>query len=449
MPGLDQHEPPQYSYDLLSERALLKIALDGDPHACQLCGELGPKMWDRRHVTLAALVARMLADRQHIDLISVMGQITAQGKIGRVDGPFLHGIASGPGDHTGVLFYAERIREMHARRHAREVMLGAMQRMEYGWQAGEDLEVVQAITAARRAFDGIEQGLAGPETVTVQSMAEFLDGPTQEDWIVPGLLERMERIILTGSEGHGKSMLCTQLGACMAASVHPFSGEVLGAGNRGIRVTILDCENSDVQSRRRWRKVIAMADRCRALRGLDRCDWKSQMHIEIRPEGINLLDTRDVAHVEHVVAETVPDLFILGPLYKLFNEDPSNETACRQVAAVLDGLRARHRFALLLEAHPRKGQAPDGLRAMEPIGSSLWMRWPEYGFGIRRARAAKGKRPELVDVVSWRGTREERQWPEGLKHDKRLPWMPAGTAERDVENTLDLDGEQPEEWYQR
>jgi hypothetical protein len=444
MSGLDQFEPPQYSYDLLAERGLLKIALDGDPHAVQLCGDLVPAFWDHRHALLGAVLAGMLRDRQHIDPVSVLGQLTAQGKLGKVDGPFLHGITSGPGDHSGVVYYSDRIREMHARRRAREVMINALHRMEHGWQHGEDLDVVTAMADARLAFEGVERSLAGPDAVAVQSMAEFLDGPTEEDWLVPGLLERCERIILTGSEGHGKSTLCRQLGACMAGSVHPFSGAVLGAGNRQIRVTVMDCENNPVQARRGFQRVIRQVDRIRSQAGLPRADWKENMHIEIRTEGLDLLDTRDVAHLEHVVAATVPDLVVLGPLYKLFDADPSDERAVRAVSAVLDGLRARHQFALLIEAHPKKGQGTDGLRCMEPIGSSLWMRWPEYGFGIRRARAARGRRPEVVDVVSWRGSREERSWPVGLRHDRRLPWAPVSEAEQAVEDRvaeLDLDGE--------
>jgi hypothetical protein len=221
------------------------------------------------------------------------------------------------------------------------------------------------------------------------------------------------------------SVLTSQLAMCMAGSVHPFSGAVLAGGDRGIRVTVVDCENSAVQSRRRFRRIISQVDRIRTDTGLDRADWKSSVSIDIRPEGINLLRTPDVSWLENVIAVTAPDLLVLGPLYKIFEADPSDEPAAREVTAVLDGLRVRHGFALLTEAHPGKGLNGGGDRRMEPIGSSLWQRWPENGFGIRRAKGATERRAELMDVVSWRGTREERQWPEQLRHGSRLPWEPA------------------------
>lgn len=424
MSGLSDYTPPQYAYDLLAERSLLQVALGGDPLALQLCGELVPKFWDQRNALLARVLSGMQAQGQHVDSVTAMGQILAQGHVSKLPGPFLHSVLSGPGDHSGVMWYAGRIREMAARRSLTECTTRFMQRMEFGWATGEDAAVTSALTQFRTECDAIEQTIHGDEAGSVQSLAEFLDGPTEEDWLVPGLLERNERMILTGGEGHGKSVLVSQMGACMAGSVHPFSGAVLGGGNHGIRVTVVDCENSAVQSRRRWRRIINQVDRARTDRGFDRVDWKQQVSIDIRPEGINLLSDRDVSLLEHIVSSTRPDLLVLGPLYKIFDEDPSNERAVRRVAAVLDGLRARHRFALLMEAHPGKGEGADGARRMAPIGSSLWLRWPEYGFGLRRARAAKAKRPELVDVVSWRGTREERSWPHQLRHSRMLPWEP-------------------------
>jgi replicative DNA helicase len=285
------------------------------------------------------------------------------------------------------------------------------------------------------------EGLPVPLTMT-----EFLDGPLDFDWIVPGLLERGERMIITGIEGGGKTWLCSQLAATIGGGVHPFTGAVLGQGERGIRVTVIDCENSAVQSRRRFKRILAQVDRLRCDAGYDPAEWKQQIAIDIRPEGINLLRTKDVSWLEHAISATAPDLLVLGPLYKTFNADPSDETAARAVTAVLDGLRARHGFALLTEAHAGKGEGVDGARRMAPIGSSLWMRWPEYGYGLRRARDAREARAELVDVVAWRGSREERQWPAQLRHAHRLPWEPPPERPRTPGDIADEDRE-PEGGY--
>ena len=54
---------------------------------------------------------------------------------------------------------------------------------------------------------------------------------------------------------------------------------------------------------------------------------------------------------------------------------------------------------------------------MRPVGSSLFMRWPEFGYGIRRAPISDvyGKPTrQRVTVQAWRGPREERDWPKLL-----------------------------------
>jgi replicative DNA helicase len=172
--------------------------------------------------------------------------------------------------------------------------------------------------------------------------------------------------------------------------------------------------------------VTGLVDARRHHHGLSPMDWNDGMAIEIRPAGIDLLTGADTAWLERAITDTAPDLVVLGPLYKLHHENPNDEKPAREIAWVLDGLRERHGFALLSEAHAGKSTGSDGRRGMAPIGSSMWMRWPEFGFGLLRASEDKGRgRAELVDVVSWRGAREERSWPSKLQHSHILPWMPA------------------------
>ncbi|WEX07036.1 AAA family ATPase [Rhodococcus sp. RCBS9] len=258
-------------------------------------------------------------------------------------------------------------------------------------------------------------------------MSDFLAAETQaRQWLVPGLLERMDRTVITGAEGGGKSVLCSQIAACLAGGVHPFGGNVMGDGNQSVRVLVIDCENSDDQSRRRYRWVIDRVKAIREQHGHGLVDWNDQMRIDTKPAGIDLLSGRDISWLENAIQSLAPDLLVLGPLYKLHHRDPSEETSAREVAHVIDGLRERHGFALLTEAHAGNSNDMQGQRVMRPIGSSLWRRWPEFGFGIRRAKSDPGlARASMVDVVSWRGSREERAWPASLQHGAvGLPWIP-------------------------
>ena len=199
----------------------------------------------------------------------------------------------------------------------------------------------------------------------------------------------------------------------------------MGNGDKASRVLVIDCENSDDQSRRRYRWVIDRVKAVREQNDYASVDWNEQMRIDTKPAGIDLLSGRDISWLENAIQSLAPDLLALGPLYKLHHRDPSEETSAREVAHVIDGLRERHGFALLTEAHAGNSNDMQGQRVMRPIGSSLWRRWPEFGFGIRRAKDDPGlARASQVDVVSWRGAREERAWPARLSHGHTLPWIP-------------------------
>jgi hypothetical protein len=76
---------------------------------------------------------------------------------------------------------------------------------------------------------------------------EFLDGPEPiYQWLMPGLLERGDRLMITGYEGWGKSTLVRQIALGCASGVHPFTGE----STEPVRVLFIDCENSETQLRR-------------------------------------------------------------------------------------------------------------------------------------------------------------------------------------------------------
>ena len=215
------------------------------------------------------------------------------------------------------------------------------------------------------------------------------------------------------------SYLITQLATCLAAGLHPFTGTRLGSQDRSVGVLVVDCENGIGQTRRRFRMLAARLDRLGA-----RPEWRQNLRIEIRPSGLDLLG-RDIGWLERRVSMTAPEVLVIGPLYRLHTANINDEQAARGLVQALDAIRVRHHCAVISEAHPGHAEDGNGLRRMRPAGSSLFMRWPEFGFGIRRAKGAEGDHPELVDVVSWRGPREERQWPRQLRHSGGLPWEPA------------------------
>lgn len=248
----------------------------------------------------------------------------------------------------------------------------------------------------------------------------FVDETEPEyDWLVPGLLERRDRVIVTGAEGGGKSTLARQMSVQLAAGIHPFTLEEIEPA----RVLLVDCENSRRHVRRQLRPLLISATQ--AGRELER----DMLFPIVRPEGVNLLSNHDADQLVKHVELDEPALLVIGPSYKLAEGDPTAEETARRVVSVLDTIRERFSCAVLLEAHQPHEQ--NGQRPRRPYGASLWLRWPEFGLGLSPDGALR----------MWRGPREERDWPRLLQRGGAWPWTPAterddGDAGREVERVL-------------
>lgn len=237
-----------------------------------------------------------------------------------------------------------------------------------------------------------------------------------EDWVIDGLLEHAERLIITGVEGYGKSTLLRQLAVCTAAGLHPFTGKP----TRTAPVLYIDCENTTRQSRKKFRALVDVATR--QGYGIP----AGGLRLIHRPEGLDLSRDRDAAWLLERVGLYRPALMVIGPLYRLHVADTNEELPARKVAAALDAARVASNCALIVEAHA--GHSVGGFkRSMRPIGSSLFLRWPEYGFGMD---PQDGEARNLFNFIPWRGGRDrDRKWPRqvvwacGIPGETGWPWQ--------------------------
>jgi hypothetical protein len=238
--------------------------------------------------------------------------------------------------------------------------------------------------------------VAGAPPLELQT---FLDtAEATYDWLVEHVLERGDRVVLTGSEGRGKMTLLRQWAVQMASGIHPFTLEDMPAP---LRVLLIDLQETEAQLRRALRPLRLSAG------GSYRA---GQMFVQPAAEGLNVLGLADAARLRGWVQDTQPDVLIAGPVYKLADGDPTEEATGKRVARVLDEIRADGGPALLLEAHSPYSNGRTA-RAERPYGWSGWSRWPEFGLCLTDQ-----------DVLAhWRGPRDQRQWP----------FMPA-TRPRDV-----------------
>jgi replicative DNA helicase len=257
-----------------------------------------------------------------------------------------------------------------------------------------------------RAFAQV--GASASDDVATRSLGDLMaseDPPY--DWIVPGLLERQDRLILTGYEGLGKSTVLRQIGVLPAAGMHPFRP---GQAVPKIKTHFFDFENTETHVRRKMRGLFAAARQIGD-------DPSARVSFDFRPRGVNLLRDRDLSWMHRSLDASNPDLVIVGPLYRMFGKAINSDEDAAEVFEVLDGIRERG-VAIVVEAHSGHTKSATGKRDVRPRGSSALMGWPEFGYGLRPHREVRNG----VELVDWRGDRDDRDWPRELGRGGRYPW---------------------------
>jgi len=229
------------------------------------------------------------------------------------------------------------------------------------------------------------------------------------DWIIPGLIERGERVIVVAAEGVGKTMLARQVAICVGFGLHPFTYQPI----KPQTTLSVDLENPERIIRRTSRSIYG------AAQAVSR-NPKPQAHLLIKPQGLDLLLTEDRAVLEEMLEKTKPSLLVMGPLYKAFI-DPggrTSEAVAVEVARYLDTIRDVYQCAMWLEHHAPLGSSMT-TRELRPFGSAVWSRWPEFGVALQPDTTGMAHH---YDVRHFRGARDERQWPSRIKRGKRFPF---------------------------
>ena len=230
------------------------------------------------------------------------------------------------------------------------------------------------------------------------------------EWIIPGLLEKQERVIVVAAEGVGKTMLARQVAICSAAGVHPFTFQSM----EPITTLMIDLENPERIIQRTSNNIMREALRMSKTKKID-------AHLYIQPAGLDLTSARDRALVERLCEQIKPQLIVMGPLYKAYvdNGNKTSEALAVEVAKFLDMIRDVYGCALWLEHHAPLGSTAS-TRELRPFGSSVWSRWPEFGISLTPDPVALDG--YVYQVNHFRGARDNRAWPIRMKRAVRFPF---------------------------
>lgn len=193
-------------------------------------------------------------------------------------------------------------------------------------------------------------------------------------FVIPGTLARGDRLLLTGFEGHGKSTLSRQIAVMVAAGIHPWTHMPIPPQ----KVVFIDSENHPDQVLDSWQQLVGLA----AVHDHPMKPGALTV-IEAWDDDIDLTSDEGHAWMIERMHAYKPDLVCAGPLYNLSSRDLSEHAVVGRMKQVINDARSQYGTAFILEHHaPHRGPG-DKERSVRPYGSSTFLKWPDFGYGLR------------------------------------------------------------------
>lgn len=408
-PTLTPHNHP-------AERALLGILI-ASPQLADACG-IRPSDLDptRGHDVVLSAVLDVYETQGTTDPVLLLEHLAKRDQLARIGtenaraGLYVAELVSAGNGLPSMHHYARLVREATVRRRVHEI--GSRLVQTATGQADTDalLDVAADLTLALGML--VDEPIDGEAPVPgLSPITDFVNEPSPpHSWVVPGIVERADRVMIVAGEGAGKSMLARQMCTLLAAGRHPFAPKQI---IRPRRTLLVDLENPPDLVRRSLRGIVGQIH----AEGLDVEDraWRWN-----RPGGIDLRSPAGRALLGKAIEQARPDFVAIGPLYKASMGRPGDtyEVAASETAAAIDHFRERYGCAFWIEHHAPKGDAHG--RRTDPVGSSYWLRWPEFGLVLRQASNAEAN---VYALDRFRGDRDQRCWPDRLiKGASRWPW---------------------------
>ena len=308
-------------------------------------------------------------------------------------------------------YYGHKVREVSQRRHVERMLNKATESLRRNWTP---LEVVEYL-------EGAMQELPKPadtedDTWTLDDIMSLK--VEMEPFMLPDMLKRNERLVLTGSEGGGKSVFVYQMLTGAAFGVDTFTLDRTDPK----RVLFIDVENNEFQARGNLDKIVPTL---REMAPDVHPEWRS-----LKRRVVDLLASKDRAEIIRRVVHYNPDILYMGTAYKLTDISDETHRSVRAIQSVVDKIRSEVGCSVIVEHHAGHGHMNDR-NNMRPEGSSYWLRWPDFGYGMQPLHTTNGQR--LMRLGAWRGDRAtDRKFPVAVKQGSVMPWQPIYEDEWDA-----------------
>jgi hypothetical protein len=393
-----------------AERAVLGVCMQSGAALAEIAAILNVSdFYHPAHASIYAALLDLAAAGVKPDPMVTFHELKRIGALERVGGgPYLHTLVAGPATGVNVTHFARIVRQANRARQVLQVHQRLGQALLERVEDPDELMMAVAqqslaleLLADEQAYDAPVEGLS--------QWYPFWDTPDNpQDWIIDGVLERQDTMIVLGGEGVGKSTYVRQVALAIAGGVNPFDPASFQIPQA---TTLVDLENAESMLRRESRSMgFAVGI---ASGGGD----AGLSHVWSKCDGLNIRDRADALLLERVVADTKPAVLVIGPLYKAFRRGGDDwETAAAEAREVFDRIRRRHRCAIVLEHHMPKGSGGRD-RPQVPYGSSEWSRWCSVGRIINRVGE------NMYELDNFRaGDRGHRRLPPALARGGTLPW---------------------------
>lgn len=299
-------------------------------------------------------------------------------------------------------YYGNRLRELSSRRAVEVAVTRAMQSLQKSSLSSD--EIVDRLRDDLLVVPG--PAIVDEDTWTLQDLMNI--NLSEQPFTIPRMLRRNERLVLTGSEGGGKSVFVYQMLTGAAFGVDTFTLE----RHEPKRVLFLDVENNEIQARQNLDKIVpTLMEMAPDVTP----EWRS-----MKRRVVNLIDSRDKSDVLRRVTHYNPDILYMGTAYKLTDVTDETHRAVRAIQSTVDRIRQEIGCTVIVEHHAGHGFQNDR-NQMRPEGSSYWLRWPDFGYGMVPLQNENGR---LMRLRAWRGDRVTgRDFPAAVRQGSVFPWQ--------------------------